>query len=147
MSADPRRAAVIAEATSWLDTPFHHAGRLKGIGVDCGQLLIAVYGACGFVPLDYTVAHYPPDFAVHGDRERYLEGIAEFARAVEIPGPGDAVVFKLGRVFWHGGIVVAWPGIIHAMRSVGKVKFVNVDKDWELNQVTRRVFFSPFEDR
>jgi cell wall-associated NlpC family hydrolase len=31
------RAAVVAEARSWLGTPFHHQGRVKAAGVDCAM--------------------------------------------------------------------------------------------------------------
>lgn len=34
-----QRAAVIAEAESWLSTPYHHEARIKGHGVDCAQIL------------------------------------------------------------------------------------------------------------
>lgn len=29
------RRRVVAEARSWVGTPFHHQGRVKGVGVDC----------------------------------------------------------------------------------------------------------------
>lgn len=35
-------AHVIAAARGWLDTPFHHQGRLKGVGVDCIGLVVGV---------------------------------------------------------------------------------------------------------
>src|SRR5262249_43477037 len=47
---DPRRAAVVAEAESWIGTPFHHAARVKGAGVDCLMLLAEVYERAGIVP-------------------------------------------------------------------------------------------------
>ena len=34
---DPR-AAVVKEAESWIGTPFHHAARVKGAGIDCLML-------------------------------------------------------------------------------------------------------------
>ena len=30
-----QRLAVVAEAESWLGTPYHHEARIKGHGVDC----------------------------------------------------------------------------------------------------------------
>src|ERR1700676_394294 len=93
------RKAIIAEAETWLDTPFHHEARIKGAGVDCGQLLIAVYSACGFVPTDYKIAHYSPDFMLHQGREMFLEYVKTFSREVESPLPGDVVLFQWGRLF------------------------------------------------
>lgn len=34
---------AVAEAITWLGTPYHHQGRVKGVGVDCGTLLCEVY--------------------------------------------------------------------------------------------------------
>ncbi len=33
---------VVRTARTWLGTPYHHQGRLKGVGVDCAGLLIGV---------------------------------------------------------------------------------------------------------
>jgi cell wall-associated NlpC family hydrolase len=33
---------IVAAARSWLGTPWRHQGRLKGIAVDCGGLIIGV---------------------------------------------------------------------------------------------------------
>jgi cell wall-associated NlpC family hydrolase len=144
VNLDPRRALVITEAESWLGTKFHHEARVKGAGVDCGQLLIAVYAEFGFMPKDYKLAHYPADFALHRDHEWYLSIVESFAKPVETPGPGDIVLFKWGRLFSHGGIVTDWPGIIHAWaptKSVGRFRAdMNPLADKE------RLFFSPFTD-
>lgn len=50
MDITAQRQAVVAEAKTWIGTGFHHEARIKGAGVDCAQLLIAVFSACGFVP-------------------------------------------------------------------------------------------------
>lgn len=34
---------TVAEALTWLGTPYHQQGRVKGVGVDCGTLLCEVY--------------------------------------------------------------------------------------------------------
>jgi cell wall-associated NlpC family hydrolase len=139
------RETVIAEANRWLGTSFHDEARVMGAGVDCGQLLIAVYGACGYMPADYPVEHYPADFAMHRDREWYLGIVKEFAKPIETPLPGDVVLFKLGRLYSHGGIVVDWPETIHAWKPVGKVIQSNVLRESRLAD-SPRLFFSPFED-
>ena len=36
------REAVVTEAKTWIGTPFHHAARIKGAGVDCLMLLSRV---------------------------------------------------------------------------------------------------------
>jgi len=52
------RQAVIAEAVTWIGTPFHHAARVKGAGVDCLMLLAEVYERAGAAP------HIEPPFYV-----------------------------------------------------------------------------------
>jgi hypothetical protein len=32
----------IAQARTWIGTPFHHQGRLKGVGCDCLGLIVGV---------------------------------------------------------------------------------------------------------
>src|SRR5262249_4757318 len=83
---DPRRAAVVAEAESWIGTPFHHAARVKGAGVDCLMLLAEVYERAGIVP-HLEPPFYVPDWHLHRDAERYLEGLAPHAH--EIAGPSQ----------------------------------------------------------
>jgi NlpC/P60 family putative phage cell wall peptidase len=118
---DPWRASVVKEAESWLGTPFHHAARVKGAGVDCLMLLAEVYQRAGVVA-PVTPPFYVPDWHLHRDAERYLEGLTRYAG--EIPGPplpGDIALFRFGRTFSHGAIVTAWPILIHAYWNIGVV--------------------------
>jgi cell wall-associated NlpC family hydrolase len=108
------RAAVVDEARSWLRTPWHHMGRVKAAGVDCAQLLCAVYHATGFVP-EIDLGYYPPDWHLHQDRPRFLEELAKYSDVIDGPPlPGDVAMFKFGRHAAHGSIVIGWPLIIHA---------------------------------
>ena len=115
------RAAVVREALSWLGTPWHHRARVKGAGVDCGQFLAAVFIHVGLVA-PFPIAEYPQDWNLHRDAERFLETVQTSARRVLPPArPGDLVLFQYGRCISHGGIVVKWPGIVHAWRDAGVV--------------------------
>jgi cell wall-associated NlpC family hydrolase len=112
-----QRAAVCAEARSWIGTPYHHMGRVKGPvgGVDCAQLVWAVFFNCGltsFLPHE----PYPRDWMLHRSAERYMAIVLDRAREVAEPRPGDVVLYRVGRCFAHGGIVVdpGWPTIVHA---------------------------------
>lgn len=120
-----QRAAVVAEAKTWLGTPYHPEGRIKGAGVDCATIIYATYRAAGLAP-EIDIAHYPHDWHLHRGTERYLSYILPYAREVagppqRMPQPGDIVMWRFGRCFSHGAIVVAWPRIIHAFvkRPVG----------------------------
>ena len=48
---------IVQEARTWIDTPFHHQGRLKGVGVDCLGLVICIFNALGAKLVDK--AAYP----------------------------------------------------------------------------------------
>lgn len=141
---DLRRELVVQEAETWVGTPFHHEARIKNHGVDCGQLLIMVYGEFGFIPKNYKLAHYSPDFAQHQDREWYLEIVTEFATEIKTPGVGDIVLFKWGRLYSHGGIVVKWPEIIHAWALTKRVTHFNAE--FSPLGIKKKLFFSPFRD-
>jgi len=109
-----QRAAVVAEAKTWLGTKFHHEARVKGAGVDCLQLLVGVFQNVGLVG-KIEIPHYPIDWNLHRDAERYLEGLFRYGH--EIPGPplpGDIAMWRFGRCFSHAAIVVEWPTVIHA---------------------------------
>ena len=136
-----QRSVVIAEAETWLRTPYHHMGRVKGAGTDCLMLLAEVYKAVGVIP-HIDVPFYPPDWNLHRDAERYLEGLMPYAR--EIDGPprgGDVAVFKFGRCFAHGVIVVSWPRLIHAWCDAGVV-YADADQAPLIGRLVR--FFDPF---
>jgi cell wall-associated NlpC family hydrolase len=115
---DPRRAEVLNAAEGWLATPYHHMGRVKGAGTDCLMLLAEVYTACNIVP-PMVVPFYPPDWHLHRSADRYLDGVMRHAREVATPGPADIALFKFGRCFAHGAIIVAWPRLIHAWHNAG----------------------------
>ncbi len=119
-SEQAEREAVVAEALSWVRTPYHHMGRVKGAGVDCAMLLIEVYHSAGLIP-DINPEPYPQDWALHRSEEKYLAWVNRYAHEVEAPSPGDLVLYKFGRCVSHGGIVVDWPRIIHAYVGEGCV--------------------------
>jgi cell wall-associated NlpC family hydrolase len=137
------RSAVVVEALSWVGTPYRAAQRVKGPegGVDCLTFVVEVFERAGVIP-HYEAPFYPQDWHLHRDDERYLQGVLEYAR--EIPGPpqpGDVALFRVGRCFAHGGIVIAWPVLIHAWYG-GGVMPANADQPL-LGGRPRR-FFSPF---
>lgn len=112
------REQVVAEALTWLKTPYHHQAHIKGVGVDCAQLLIEVYADAGVIER-FDPRPYPPDWMLHRSEERYLGWVTKYAREVTAPLPGDMAVFRFGRCVSHAGIVTAWPTIVHAYIGLG----------------------------
>ncbi len=110
---EPFRAAIIAEAVTWLGTPWHHQARVKGAGVDCGQFLIACYVGAGLVPA-FDTGPYARDWHQHQSGERFLSFVEQHLDPTDTPLPGDVVVWRYGQCYSHGAIVVDWPLVIHA---------------------------------
>jgi cell wall-associated NlpC family hydrolase len=111
---------AVAEAKTWLNTPYHHMGKIKGVGVDCGQFLIAVFENIGYLQKgEIQPGYYPPDWHLHRDEERYLGWVKSRCREVPEAQPGDIAIFRFGRCVSHGGIVLLWPQIIHAYLDYG----------------------------
>jgi cell wall-associated NlpC family hydrolase len=109
-----QRDRMVKVAHSWLRTPYHHEGRIKGVGIDCATLIAEVAAEAGLIP-PVEIGHYSPDWHKNNDKERYMQVVLEFCREVTgTPLPGDIVLWKFARTFSHGAIVVKWPMIIHA---------------------------------
>ena len=115
------RAAVVEEARGWIGTPYRAAQRVRGPmgGVDCLTFVVEVFERAGVIP-HYHVPFYPQDWHLHRDVERYMLGVLEYAREIAgPPQPGDVALFKFGRCFAHGAIVLEWPRLIHAWHNAG----------------------------
>ena len=122
------RARIVAEARSWLGTPFRHQGRLKGVGCDCAGLVIGVARALGLSDVDVTAYGREPD------ERRVLRIMAEQLRPKAMAGmrPGDVLLLAAPRAACHMGIVaerLGHPSLIHAWGPVGKVVENHLEQD------------------
>lgn len=143
---DEQRAAVVAEARTWIRTPYHPAGRMKHVGCDCLTFPAEVYEAAGVIPRQEP-GYYPPDWHLHRSDERYLAGVLKIASEVPAPRSGDFVLWRIGRALAHGAIVVAWPRIIHAVQGVGVIEDPEIPSSliYDRRQGAREHrFFSPW---
>ena len=124
--ADPTRREladrVVAEAMTWLRTPYHHAADIKGVGVDCAMILLRVYQAVGVVPADVDPRPYPPDWFLHRDEPRFLSWVTVYAEKVEKGERGDVAMFNFGRHAAHGAIIVDDELLLHAWMPAGNVE-------------------------
>lgn len=140
-----QRANVVREARSWLGTPYHNCADIKGVGVDCGMLIVRVFVDTG-VAAPFDPRPYSPDWHLHRGEEKYLGFVLDRAHEVEIiPKPGDVAVFKYGRCFSHGGIVTkAAPlTIVHAYHPARRVVEDEVERIADLIETVReRRFYS-----
>lgn len=111
-----RRAAIVAEARSWIGTPYRHQGARKGVGCDCLGLVRGVYRAmCGIEP--EQPGPYAPDWAEAAGGDPLLAAarrhLVERGDGME---PGDVILFRWRSELAakHLGIVVAAGRFVHA---------------------------------
>ena len=105
--------AVAREALSWEGTPYVPHGRVRGVGVDCGHLLWAVYSTIRS-DLPLPPDQYAPDWALHTDEEKYLDFIMPFVRQVPQVSPGGFSLYHVGKAYAHAAIFLPERRYIHA---------------------------------
>ena len=121
MTNDQQRATVAHVACRWLRTPYHHHGRINGVGVDCANLLCAVYADAGVIA-EVDPGFYAHDWHLHRNEEMFLGWIERCGgHRVDVPQVGDVAVFQYGRTFSHGGIMLDPEKVIHSYLDMGVV--------------------------
>ena len=135
MDEDELRQRLVAEAQSWIGTPYISNGLVKGRrgGTDCAMFILGVYQAVGLIPATFDPRPYPAQWHVHRTEEVYARHVLGWAKEVagppeRQPRPGDVVMFKIGNVHAHGAIVTNWPNVIHAIGGA-KVTADDVSKN------------------
>ncbi len=124
------RDQIIAEARSWIGTPYRHQASRKGVGCDCLGLLRGVWReVAGAEP------ELPPPYSADWAEASRKETLADAARRhlLEIPlneiAPGDVLLFR-----WrthmpakHCAILVSAERMVHAHdgAAVAEVYFAN----------------------
>lgn len=139
-----QRAAVVAEARSWIGTPYHNCADIKRVGVDCGMLIVRVFVDVGLC-MPFDPRPYPPDWHLHRSEERYLGFVFDRCNEVKAPQPGDVVVFRFGRCYAHGGVVASANPltIVHAYHPARRVIEDEMARSGPLSNPARKPrFFS-----
>jgi NlpC/P60 family putative phage cell wall peptidase len=111
------RAIIVAEARSWLGTPYRHQASLKGIGCDCLGLVRGVWRATlGAEP--ERAPPYAPDWAEASSAEPLAAAAARHLLAVDLAdiALGDVLLFRwrAGMTAKHAAIVTAPDLMVHA---------------------------------
>jgi len=118
------RASVVGSALGWLGTPYHHMAMVRNGGCDCVTFLKGSFVDARLPGELPAIGFYHKDWHLHRDAEKYLEGVLE--ACVERPSvverkpePADILLFKIGRVFSHGALVIDFPNLLHSQVNVG----------------------------
>jgi NlpC/P60 family putative phage cell wall peptidase len=110
-------ALIVAEARSWISTPYRHQASLKGVGCDCLGLLRGVWREL-FGTEPELVPPYAPDWAEASGAETLAEAARRHLVEIAITdiAPGDIALFR-----WraslpakHAAIVTAPDRFVHA---------------------------------
>lgn len=113
------RYRIVAEARSWIGTPFHHQQCVKGHGVDCIQLVAGVGSALGLCERIHasksTYRRLPSPRTLLAGLESALVRVTEL-----LPGDVVAIEWRAG-LPTHVGIFTEEDTIIHSMESMGGV--------------------------
>ena len=124
-SIEPLRAArnatratiVVAEARSWIGTPYRHQASLKGVGCDCLGLVRGVWRAL-FGAEPERVPAYSSDWAEATKAESLAAAASRHLAAVTLDeiAPGDVLLFRwrTGLIAKHAGILTAPDLMVHA---------------------------------
>jgi len=139
---------LVEQARTWIGTPYHHAARAKGAGVDCVGLIVGAARELGVsVPSDTTSYG-------RGDNLALMHaGLSEFCDCFEsglVPDrqPGDILIFRGGSILHHIALYCGLKDsglkdsglkdsgdeaetMIHVYNTVGKVVEQPITPEWE----------------
>ncbi|WP_431300143.1 NlpC/P60 family protein [Tabrizicola sp. BL-A-41-H6] len=136
---------IVAEARSWIGTPYLHQASVKGAGTDCLGLLRGVWRALQG-PEPEVVPAYTADWAEPDHREVLLEAAARLLlhKPHDVAEPGDVLVFRMraGSIAKHLGIQSQTgpaPRFIHAYTDHGVIESP-LSQPWERRIAARFAF-------
>jgi NlpC/P60 family putative phage cell wall peptidase len=114
------RAAIIAEARSWIGTQYHHQASVKGAGCDCLGLVRGVWrGVYGTEP--EAPPPYSRDWAEAHKQETLADAAGRHMLPVELDNiaPGDVLLFALNEraPAKHCAILTEQDRMVHSYES------------------------------
>mgnify|MGYP000617921349 CR=1 FL=1 len=127
---------LLSVARQYVGTPYHHEGRVKGVGIDCVGLVICIHAELGIVLKDsipYPQSP-PPGMLDQHLKERDLQLIPrKYAK------PGDFATFWITHPgsSVHLGILTE-SGLIHCYTGMGKVVEHWMNRKWHRRIVSVR---------
>jgi NlpC/P60 family putative phage cell wall peptidase len=132
------RAAIVAEARTWLSTPWLHQAALKGVGTDCIGLIAGVGLALG-VP-EAKEFLLDPECRNYGRapvRKALLANCARFLQVAQGMSLGDIVLLRCSGQPQHFGIIsdLAPKSMVHAYFQAKRVVENTMDPNWTSNIV------------
>jgi cell wall-associated NlpC family hydrolase len=123
------RADFIETARGYLWTPFHHQGRLPGVGLDCAGLVVCAARAHGYEVADVQGYASTPSQGLF--TKALLEHCDSIAQADVLPG--DLMMFAFKSEPQHIAIVsdINPVTLLHAYAAVRSVVEHHLDATWQ----------------
>lgn len=139
------QALILAEARSWIGTPYLHQGSVKGAGTDCLGLLRGVWRAVlGDEP--EVPPPYSEDWAEPARREVLFQAAERWLcrKPLDQPACADVLLFRMrdGGIAKHLGVqseVGASPRFVHAYSGHGVIESP-LSRPWQRRIAARFAF-------
>ena len=129
---------IVAQARSWLGTPYHHQARLKGVGCDCLGLVVGVADELSLTRSDGTplIQFDETNYSRQPDGAYLTSMLQSLLQEVpkESAAPGDLALFTIERNPQHVGLLTEYEdglGVIHSYAPSRKVVEHRLDKKWQ----------------
>lgn len=128
---------IITEARTWVDTPYRHQGRTKGVEVDCIGLPIGVARELHIRPdsfflmlaRDYRAYNRASiDNSLYNACKKFVPEVLRRQRM-----PSDIVLFLIEKELRHAGILTENNTVIHSCDKTKKCVEHVYSKDWQLS--------------
>lgn len=120
------RERVVAAARNWLGTPFHHQGRLKGVGVDCAGVVVGVAKELDLSAFDITGYGHRPN-----SREMEQLCYSEMSCVVQSQmQPGNVLLLEVDNQPQHLAFVTDI-GMLHSYAPLRCVVEHRIDEEWK----------------
>lgn len=124
------REQIVLEVRTWLETPFRHQGRRKGVGADCAGVVVGVAQALGLYVADVRGYSRVPNSS------RFMAAVNESFDRIQRSDikPADLMVFSFDEDPQHIAIVSQTEPevrLIHSWSQIGKCVETRLDEVWE----------------
>ena len=113
---------IAKAACEWIGTPHVNNAKVKGIGVDCGMLLIAALEDSGTIKKDdITIKPYSNEWHLHRDEEWFKSYVEQYCDKVDDLQVGDFLLYQYGRCVSHGAVYIGNNTVVHALVDRGVI--------------------------
>lgn len=115
---------IADSALQYLGTPHINGAKVKGIGVDCGMLLIAAMEDSGEMDKgSLYIKPYSNEWQLHHSEEWFLSYVKTIADEIteEELQPGDFIMYQYGRCVSHASIYLGNGMVIHSVLGQGVI--------------------------